>query len=177
MAKEVKPDIVLMDLNMPECSGLEALRMLKETIPAIKVIILTVSDDDSDVFTAIKDGAEGYLCKDMEPYQLFEMLKRASKGEPAVGRKLAARILQEFKKSSSLDEVPLKPDKTLTPREIEVLELVGKGETNAEIAHTLYISENTVKLHLRSILEKLHLKNRIQAAVYAVRHGLISEQH
>ena len=175
MAQETLPDLILMDLNMPNCSGLDALKVIKKNMPSVKVIMLTISDDDNDVFTAIKNGAEGYLLKDMEPSQLFEMLDRARRGEPAIEGALATKILQEFRQPTREAEKPSEVDETLTPREIKVLELIVKGATNSEIASALYISENTVKLHLRNILSKLHLKNRIQAAVYAVRHGLVSE--
>ena len=173
--KELCPDCVLMDLNMPNCTGLEALYAIKKDMPEVKVIILTISDDDIDVFTAIKYGAEGYLLKDMEPYELFEMFKRVRMGEPAIKGKIAAKILKEFREPTSTTEELPGADHALTSRETKVLELIVKGATNSEIAEALYISENTVKLHLRSILTKLHLKNRVQAAVYAVRQGLVSE--
>jgi len=175
LTQELLPDLVLMDLHMPNCSGLEALSTIKRNTPSAKVIILTISDDNNDVFTAIKNGAEGYLLKDMEPEQLYEMLENARRGEPAITGKVAAKILQEFREPSRIEEKTPGIEETLTPRETKVLELIVKGATNFEIAETLYISENTVKLHLRNILSKLHLKNRIQAAVYAVSHGLVSE--
>jgi two-component system nitrate/nitrite response regulator NarL len=174
-ARETVPDVILLDIHMPQCSGLEAVRIIKREMPHVHVIILTVSDDDRDVFTAIKNGAEGYLLKNLEPYQLFEMLEGVRRGEAPISGTLAAKILQEFRQPDhSLTQKPEARDE-LTPREIDVLERVVEGATNKEIAEALTITENTVKIHLRNILEKLHLQNRIQAAVYAVREGLVDE--
>jgi len=174
-AQETQPDVILMDLNMPNCSGLDALIAIKKTMPNVKVIMLTISDDDQDVFTAIKNGAEGYLLKNMEPYELFEMLGKVREGIPAIEGPLTAKIIKEFRQTANKTESQPRIGDTLTAREIEVLELVVDGATNSEIAAALYISENTVKLHLRNILTKLNLKNRIQVAVYAVKHGLVSQ--
>ncbi|MDR2715660.1 MAG: response regulator transcription factor [Coriobacteriaceae bacterium] len=176
LAQETLPDVVLMDLNMPHCSGLDAVRIIKKETPSVKVIILTVSDDDQSVFAAIKNGADGYLLKDLEPRQLFMMLERVRWGEPAIEGALAAKILQEFRQPATAAKGLPEAGGALTPRETEVLEFIVRGASNPEIASSLYISENTVKLHLRNILAKLHLQNRIQAAVYAVRHGLVGEQ-
>ena len=172
-AREMLPDVILMDIHMPQCSGLEAVRIIKREMPHVHIVMLTVSDDDRDLFTAIKNGAEGYLLKNLEPYQLFEMLEGVRRGEAPISGTLAAKILQEFRRLDQ-SRVP-KPEvrDELTPREIEVLERVVEGATNREIAEVLTITENTVKIHLRNILEKLHLQNRIQAAVYAVREGLV----
>ncbi|MCL1846928.1 MAG: response regulator transcription factor [Coriobacteriia bacterium] len=175
MALKTEPEVILMDLNMPNCTGLEALVTIKEMMPDIKVIILTISDDDDDVFTAIKSGAEGYLLKNMEPYQLFDMIASVRRGLLAIEGPVAAKILQEFKQPTSMKEKPARENEALTPREVKVLELIVRGATNQEIAAKLYISENTVKLHLRNILTKLHLRNRIQVAVYAVSHGLVAD--
>ena len=172
-ARETLPDIILMDLNMPNCSGLEAVKQIKQELPEIKVIMLTISDDDQDVFTAIKNGAEGYLLKNMEPRELFEMLEKTRNGELAIKGVLARKILQEFRQLEGKTEKPPETSEALTPREIRVLQLIATGASNLEIAQSLYISENTVKLHLRNILAKLQLNNRIQAAVYAVKKGLV----
>jgi DNA-binding NarL/FixJ family response regulator len=172
-ARETVPDVILMDIHMPECDGLEAVRIIKREMPHVHIIMLTVSDDDHDLFAAIKNGAEGYLLKNLEPYQLFDMLKGVRRGEAPISGTLAAKILQEFRQPDQ--KMARKPEvrDELTPREIEVLERVVEGSTNKEIAAALVIAENTVKIHLRNILEKLHLQNRIQAAVYAVREGLV----
>lgn len=175
VARETLPDVILMDIEMPRCDGLEATRRIKREMPHAKIVILTVSDDDHDLFEAIKSGAQGYLLKDLEPYQLYDLLASISRGEAPLSGVIAAKILKEFRtpKHGSAESPELVDE--LTPREIDILELVVEGKTNKEIAYTLNISENTVKIHLRNILEKLHLQNRIQAAVYAVRRGLVEE--
>lgn len=174
-AREIIPDVILMDIHMPRCNGLEATRIIKREFPHVKIVILTVSDDDQNLFEAIKSGAQGYLLKDLEPTRLYEMLESVSRGEAPLSGVMAARILKEFAHSTSEQEsVPEVMDE-LTTRETDILELVVDGKTNKEIAASLYISENTVKIHLRNILEKLHLQNRIQVAVYAVRQGLVDE--
>jgi two-component system nitrate/nitrite response regulator NarL len=174
-ARELVPDVVLMDLAMPKCNGLEAARLIKQMLPHIHIIMLTVSDDDFDLFTAIKNGADGYLLKTLEPQELYEMLNKVRRGEAPISGKLAVRILQEFREIKQNPQPSSEQPDELTPREIEILELVVQGATNNEIAKTLCIAENTVKIHLRNILEKLHLQNRIQAAVYAVRQGLVKD--
>jgi two-component system nitrate/nitrite response regulator NarL len=174
-ARETVPDAILMDLAMPKCSGLEATRLIKREMPHVKIIILTVSDDDRDLFAAIKNGADGYLLKNLEPRQLFDMLEGIRYGEAPISGLLAAKILQEFRQPDQSLPRQLEASDELTPREIEVLERVVEGATNKEIAEALVITENTVKIHLRNILEKLHVQNRIQAAVYAVRQGLVND--
>jgi DNA-binding NarL/FixJ family response regulator len=166
---------VLMDLTMPKCNGLEATRVIKQMLPNVHIIMLTVSDDDYDLFTAIKNGADGYLLKTLEPQELYEMLNKVQRGEAPISGKMAVRILQEFREVKQNPQPSSEHPDDLTQREIEILEFVVKGATNNEIAKTLCIAENTVKIHLRNILEKLHLKNRIQAAVYAVRQGLVKD--
>jgi DNA-binding NarL/FixJ family response regulator len=174
-ARETLPDVILMDLSMPRCSGLEATQLIKQEMPHVHIVMLTVSDDDRALFAAIKNGAEGYLLKNLEPQQLFDKLEGVRRGEAALSGTLATKILQEFRQpDKSLAQSAEKED-ALTPREIEVLELVATGATNKEIAGALYITENTVKIHLRNILEKLHLQNRLQAAVYAVRQRLVKD--
>jgi two-component system nitrate/nitrite response regulator NarL len=174
-AREAVPDVILMDIHMPECEGLEAVKIIKRKMPHVHVIMLTVSDDDSDLFAAIKNGAEGYLLKNLEPYQLFDMLEGVRRGEAPISGAVAAKILQEFRQPNQSPARKPEVGDELTPREIEVLERVIEGATNKEIAKALVITENTVKIHLRNILEKLHLQNRIQAAVYAVREGLVDD--
>jgi DNA-binding NarL/FixJ family response regulator len=173
IARETLPDIILMDINMPRCDGLQATRRIKREMPHVTIVILTVSEDDKDLFEAIKSGAQGYLLKNLEPYQLYDLLESISRGEAPLSGAIAAKILKEFSQpSSSSGEEPILADE-LTARETMILQYVAEGLTNKEIATTLVISENTVKIHLRNILEKLHLQNRIQAAVYAVRQGLV----
>jgi len=174
-AREIIPDLILMDINMPKCDGLEATRMIKRELPHAKIVILTVSDDDQNLFEAIKSGAQGYLLKDLEPTKLYDLLESVSRGEAPLSGVVAAKILKEFARPNK-DPAPM-PEMIdeLTPREMDILQLVVDGKTNKEIAASLFITENTVKIHLRNILEKLHLQNRIQAAVYAVRQGLVNE--
>ncbi len=174
-ARETLPDIILMDINMPKCNGLEAVKSIKQEMPHVHIIMLTVSDSDRDLFAAIKNGADGYLLKNLEPQQLFEMLEGIRHGESPISGSVAAKILNEFRQPSKNENHLPGTKNELTPREIEVLELIVQGETNKEIAAALCIAEDTVKIHLRNILEKLHLQNRIQAAVYAVRQGLVHE--
>jgi two-component system nitrate/nitrite response regulator NarL len=174
-AQETVPDVILMDIHMPECGGLEAVMVIKREMPHVHIIMLTVSDDDRDLFAAIKNGAEGYLLKNLEPYQLFEMLEGVRQGEAPISGAVAAKILQEFRQPTQNAAQEPEVSDELTPREVKVLEQVVEGATNKEIAEALTITENTVKIHLRNILEKLHLQNRIQAAVYAVRQGLVDD--
>jgi len=174
-ARETLPDVILMDLSMPRCSGLEATQLIKQEMPHVHIVMLTVSDDDRALFAAIKNGAEGYLLKSLEPQQLFDKLEGVRRGEAALSGTLAMKILQEFRQPDKSLAQPAETEDALTPREIEVLELVAQGATNKEIAGVLYITENTVKIHLRNILEKLHLQNRLQAAVYAVRQRLVKD--
>lgn len=175
-AKQTAPDLILMDVEMPNCNGLEAVKKLKAEMPEVDIVMLTVSDDQDDLFEAIKSGAKGYLLKDMEPQQLFDMLGGLIEGESPISGIMASKILKEFKQpAEDKDQTTASKTDELTNREIEVLEQVIEGSTNKEIAKELYITENTVKIHLRNILDKLHVNNRVQAAVYAVREGLVEE--
>lgn len=175
LARETMPDVILMDITMPRCDGLEATRRIKREMPYVKVFMLTVSDDDEHLFEAIKSGAQGYLIKDVKGQQLFDALDGVARGEAAFSGVIAAKILREFKKGDVGADQELETTEPLTEREIEVLQLVVEGKSNQEIAQSLVISESTVKNHLRNILGKLHLRNRIQAAVYAVRQGLVED--
>ena len=174
LARKTHPEVILMDINMPRCSGSEATKVIKSEMPEVRILMLTVYEDDEHLFEAIKCGADGYLLKDIEPDQLLGMLPRVQGGEAAINGKMAARILHELQQSD-LAAAPDPRTEMLTPREHEVLQQLIKGETNQEIATALVITENTVKMHVRNILDKLHLQNRIQAAVYAVREGLVEE--
>jgi DNA-binding NarL/FixJ family response regulator len=171
--RQLMPDVVLMDVNMPNRNGLEATKIIKRELPQVQIVMLTVSDEDDDLFEAIKSGAKGYLLKDLDPQRLFDLLDKVRQGEAAISGTIATRILQEFRQPDP--DAAQAPDSSedLTLREIEVLEEVVTGATNKEIAERLHITENTVKIHLRNILEKLHVQNRIQAAVRAVRDGLV----
>jgi DNA-binding NarL/FixJ family response regulator len=175
LAREAMPDIILMDIAMPNCNGLQATRQIKREMPHVQIVMLTVSDHDEDLFEAIKCGAQGYLIKDLKATQLFNALEAIARGEAPLSSAIAAKILQEFRRPAAEQRQEQDVTDLLSPREIEVLELVVEGRSNSEIATALVISESTVKNHLRNILEKLHLRNRIQAAVYAVRRGLVSD--
>ena len=175
MALKLEPDVVLMDIEMPNWNGTEAARRIKAELPQVHVVMLTVSDEDSNLFEAIRAGASGYLLKSVKPEDLFRRLRGVTMGEAAMSPLLAARILREFAHLAQSPPVPQAVD-GLSPRETEVLGLVAKGLTNREIGENLHIAENTVKNHLRNILDKLHLNNRAQAAAFAVRHGLTGNQ-
>jgi len=173
MSRELMPDMILMDIQMPGWDGLKATRLIKKEMPYVKIIMLTVCGDDKDLFEAIKSGAQGYLLKNIEPDELFELLRGVSRGEAPISRLIAARILDEFARLAQNETWVSSPGESLTPREREILRLVAQGATNKEIASQLFIAENTVKNHMRSILAKLHLQNRVQAAAYALHEGLV----
>jgi DNA-binding NarL/FixJ family response regulator len=168
LTKRLEPDLVLMDLSMPEMDGLTATRTLTADVPGVKVVILTASEDDASLFDAIKAGAQGYLLKNLEADDFFAMLDRASRGEPALTPALARKLLQEFAKPP--EAAPGANEDELTVREREVLELMVEGVTsNRKLAKRLGVSENTVKFHVRNILDKLRLHNRAEAVGYALR--------
>ncbi len=165
---DLKPDLVLMDIHMPGMEGVEATRRITDSFPSIKVVVLTVSEEDKDLFESIKAGAHGYLLKNVSPEALFETLHGIFRGEAAISGKTAAKILNEFARQTRRAPEETVQEK-LTPREEEVLNLLGNGLTNKEIGNRLSIAENTVKNHLKNILGKLHLQNRVQAATFALR--------
>lgn len=171
-AHDTLPDLILMDIEMPRCDGLEATRRIKRELPHVKIIMLTVVDDDNTVFEALKGGAEGYLLKDLEAGQFHALLDGLRHGAPPFSSSIAARVLQEFMHPAPVGAAAALPAAELSARERDVLGLLVRGQTNREIADALSITENTVKTHLANILAKLHLQNRIQAAVYAVQAGL-----
>lgn len=170
LTKKLQPDIVLMDVSMPELDGITATKTLVAEVPNVKVIILTASEDDAKLFDAIKAGAQGYLLKNLEAEDFFAMLERANHGEPALTPNLARKLLQEFARPA---EAPEDAD-ALTDREREVLELMIEGVTsNRKLAKRLNVSENTVKFHVRNILDKLRLHSRAQAVGYALRKKIV----
>ncbi len=177
-AKEIAPDVILMDLNMPRCSGLEAIQAIQTEMPQINILVLTVSENEADLFAAMKFGARGYVLKNTEPDELIHAILHIAQGGVIVSPLMATKLLTEFKdltagvEKESIQEA----DSDLSPREGEVLQLVAQGASNKKIADSLFISENTVKTHLRNIMEKLHLANRSQAAAYAVKRGLTSDK-
>ena len=175
LARTLSPEIILMDVDMPGCDGVRATQLIKQELPQINIIMLTVSEEDKDLFTAIKAGAKGYLIKDVKIDELLKAIVVVSKGEAVVSPSMAVKLLTEFSNQPAPKTVSTKPDKTaLSEREREVLRLVAVGSTNRDIAAKLVISENTVKVHLHNILDKLHLRNRQHAAAYAIREGLVT---
>lgn len=169
VVRRTRPDLVLMDLRMPVLDGLSATRLVKAEYPHTKVVVLTVSDDGQDLIEAVKGGAHGYLLKDIEAAQFFEALDAIEHGESVIPPRLARDIWTEFGRAARRAAVPTDED-TLTDREHEVLRLVAAGLTNRDVADRLSISENTVKFHMRGILDKLHLRNRAEAARWAAEH-------
>jgi len=173
LAWKLKPDVVLMDLMMPEMDGLDATKRLAAELPDVKVIVLTASDDEANLFEAIKAGAKGYLLKDLEADRFFALLEGVAQGEPALTPSLARKLLDEFARPKPTAREEYDPD-ALTEREQEVLELMVDGITsNRRLASELGVSENTVKFHVRNILDKLHLHNRAQVVAYALKHRLV----
>lgn len=172
LARKLEPDTVLMDVRMPGLDGFETTKIIKKEMPWIKVIILTVLNTEDQLFTSIEVGADGYIPKSFDPNHLFEMIEQVRQEETALPASIATKIVQDFCQTPhSVSEE--KSNSVLSAREYQVLKLIADGATNNTIAAHLDISENTVKNHVRSILEKLSVRNRIQAAVYAVREGII----
>lgn len=168
-----RPDVVLMDIRMPVMDGIEATRRIKQQFPAVRVLILTVSDLERDLFEAIKAGADGYLLKNVGGPELVGALLATGAGESPLSPVMAAHLLRECRNQQS---APVRDSvHQLTTREVEVLQLASQGLTYKEIAGRLFVAESTVKNHMRNIMEKLHLRNRSEAVSYAYRQGLVDE--
>ncbi|MBI2953448.1 MAG: response regulator transcription factor [Chloroflexi bacterium] len=176
-ARELVPDLILMDIQMPGLQGLDATKMIKAELPHTRIVILTVSEEDQDLFDAVRNGAEGYLLKTLRAEELFELLKGVFRGEAPISPSMARKLLNEFahlsRRNSVEPEHSTEQKDQLTRREKEVLQLLADGATDKEIASDLCISRRTVKNHVHNILEKLQLQNRVQAAAYALREGLV----
>ncbi|MFW5470923.1 response regulator [Knoellia sp. CPCC 206435] len=170
---EHEPDVVLLDVRMPGNSGIEACTAIKEKAPRTKILILTASDEESDLFSAIKAGASGYLLKDLPTEEIAEAVRLVHSGQSMIPPHMASQLIAEFSRLSNEPAKDSAPGPRLTDRELEVLALVARGKANKEIATMLFISENTVKNHVRNILEKLQLHSRVEAALYAMRRNLI----
>jgi DNA-binding NarL/FixJ family response regulator len=171
--REMAPDVVVMDLNMPEMGGVEATRHITSVAPLTRVLVLTISDEDADVLDAILAGACGYLLKDASIEELMAGIRAAGRGESLISPGIAAKVLQRVRATSANPEIADTIRSELSDREIEVLKLIANGKDNAVIAAELHISPKTVKNHISNILMKLQIDNRIQAAVYAVRSGIV----
>jgi DNA-binding NarL/FixJ family response regulator len=173
-ARELAPDVVLMDVRMPKANGIEAAAQIRADLPSTKILMLTVSDEEEDLYEAIKAGANGYLLKEISVEEVAESIRSVMQGQSLISPSMASKLLNEFnalvRRAEDRQQFPAP---ALTTREIEVLRLVAKGMSNREIAEELYISENTVKNHVRNILEKLHLHNRMEAVIYAVKERLL----
>jgi two-component system NarL family response regulator len=175
LASSLLPDIVLMDVRMPRRSGIEACTAIKDVVPSAKIVMLTISDDEADLYDAIKAGASGYLLKEISIDEVAAAIRSVAGGQSLISPSMASKLITEFaslaKKSEERQQQV--PAPRLTDREMEVLRLVARGLGNREIAKELFISENTVKNHIRNILEKLQLHSRMEAVVYAVREKLL----
>ena len=163
-----RPDVVLLDLNMPGISGVEALQAIRKEAPGTHVVMLTVSEDAEDLLTALRSGALGYLLKNIDSDFLIASIRRAAEGESAISPEMTGKLVREVRTGTSAAQ----PDNTLSPREREILRHLAKGASNKEIARTLDVAESTVKIHVQHILRKLNLSSRVQAAVWAIEHGV-----
>jgi two-component system NarL family response regulator len=175
-AGEALPDVVLMDIRMPKSSGIEACRTMKEVAPSAKIVMLTISDEEEDLFEAIRAGASGYLLKDIPYDEVADVVRAVHGGQSLINPSMAAKLLTEFAalaKRDGEERAQEVPAPKLTDREMEVLRLVARGMNNRDIAKELFISENTVKNHVRNILEKLQIHSRMEAVMIAVRENLI----
>jgi DNA-binding NarL/FixJ family response regulator len=177
-AAELAPDVVLLDVRMPRMDGIEAARRIRELLPSTKVLMLTVSDEEDDLYEAIKAGANGYLLKEVSVEDVAAAIHAVVQGQSFISPSMASKLLREFnalaRQAAEREQLPAP---VLTPRELEVLRLVARGMSNKDVADHLFISENTVKNHVRNILEKLHLHSRMEAVMYAVRQHLLDPHH
>ena len=190
LARSLHPELILMDIRMPNCDGLEATQIILTELPDTKIVMLTTSADDADLFEALKSGASGYLLKNLKPNELFDYLAGLERGEAPLSPELSARLLREFaNQASELDEYERalaervavlelatnteSDGEELTPRQFEILKMVAQGLTYKEVGAALHISENTVKYHMGEILQRLHVKNRAQVVAYALHTGLV----
>jgi two-component system nitrate/nitrite response regulator NarL len=174
-AKELKPDVVLLDLNLPGLSGLETLQLLTQDLPSCAVIILTVSEEADELGQALRDGARGYLVKNIDADALTSAIRRAAGGEPVIAESMTAKLVQQFR--GQAPQSPGNSDRNrLTARERQIVQWLARGASNKVIARELDVSESTVKIHVQNVLKKLNLTSRVQVAVYAVEHGLYTEE-
>jgi DNA-binding NarL/FixJ family response regulator len=175
LAREQVPDVAVLDVRMPLVSGIEAAALIKADQPGIRILMLTISDEEDDLFEAVKAGANGYLLKEISIDEIADAVRSVHSGQSLITPSMASKLLTEFADLVRREEPAQQdlPAPRLTPREMEVLQEVAKGLSNRDIAQSLSIAENTVKNHVRNILEKLHLHSRMQAVLYAVRQNLL----
>lgn len=187
LARTLHPDLILMDIRMPNCDGLKATRLIKTELPEIQIVMLTTSTEDADLFEALKSGACGYLLKNLKPNELFDYLAGLERGEAPLSPELSARLLREFTRQATMLEeqeqtitehanvIPsgASTNEELTTRQREILAMVAEGLSYKEVGTALFISESTVKYHMGEILHRLHAKNRAQVVAYALRTGLV----
>ena len=177
-AQGLVPDVVLMDVRMPRINGIEAARRIRDILPSTKILMLTVSDEEDDLYEAIKAGANGYLLKEISVEDVADAIHAVVQGQSLITPSMASKLLNEFnslaRQAAAQEQLPVP---VLTARELEVLKLVARGMSNRDVADQLFISENTVKNHVRNILEKLHLHSRMEAVMYAVRKRLLDPYH
>ena len=172
-AGRIKPDVILMDFTLSDGTGADATRQILEAHPKCGIIFLTMSEEDENLFDAIRSGARGYLLKDMHPSKLVTAIRSVYSGESAISRSMTLRLMKELSQPTKTN--PSQSSPTLTRRELDVLRAIATGKTNHEIGDELFLSENTIKFHVHSILDKLHLKDRREAAAYARERGLIKK--
>lgn len=175
-AKQLQPDVTLLDLHMPGISGLEALQLMLQDRPDAVILMLTVSEDAEDLSAALQAGARGYLIKNIDADYLVRAIRRAANGEAVVAEAMTAKLVQQLKGGNQPKVTPPSELDKLTPREKEILACLARGESNKVIARTLNVAESTVKIHVQNVLKKLNLSSRVQAAVFAVEHGMESHQ-
>ncbi len=169
-ARSLNPDVVLLDLHMPGVSGLEAVKVITEEIPKVRVLMLTVSEDAQDLMDALRAGASGYLLKNIETDMLVDAIRRAAKGESVVSQQMTAKLIQGVRTAPRIDTMLAERDR-FSPRERDIMASLALGESNKEIARKLNLAESTVKIHVQNIFKKLNMTSRVQVALYAVEHG------
>jgi DNA-binding NarL/FixJ family response regulator len=174
LAQETVPDIVLMDVRMPKLSGIEATKFIRDAVPSARIVMFTVSDEDNDLYEAIRAGAVGYLLKEVAIEEIAESIRAVAQGQSLISGSMAAKLVAEFNNLlTRADKAPKMSAPRLTDRELQILKFVADGKSNRDIGEALFISENTVKNHVRNILEKLHMHSRMEAVMYALRENLL----
>jgi DNA-binding NarL/FixJ family response regulator len=175
-ARALRPNLILMDVQMPRCDGLAATRMIKAEMPDVKIVMLSVSENDADLFEALKSGACGYLLKNLDARVFFDLLARVMQGEAALAPGMTVKVLAEFARQAggpATTPQESQPAPTLSSRQMEIVTLAAQGLTYKEVGEALYLSERTIKYHIGEILKRLHLKNRAQLVAYAVKMGWV----